>query len=74
MIGGNIFAGAGLSADDGAIDGGAAQSAPLAAATYGPQGAGAAGPLSPRRGQGAGFWLAVGGVVVLVCIRQSLPR
>lgn len=31
-------------------------------------------PLSPRNGFGLGFWLGVGGVVVLVLIRQSLPR
>jgi hypothetical protein len=68
-IGTNIFAGAGVS-----TDGGGSDSAPLAAATYGPSGASAAGPLSPRQGHGLGFWLAVGGVVALVCVRQSLPR
>jgi hypothetical protein len=69
-IGSNIFASTGASVE---VDGGG-DAAPLAAATYGPSGSGAAGPLSPRRGHGAGFWLAVGGVVVLICIRQSLPR
>lgn len=69
-IGSNIFAGVGASVDTG----GGADPAPLAAATYGPAGESAAGPLSPRHGHGAGFWLAVGGVVVLVLVRQSLPR
>ncbi len=69
-IGTNIFAGADASVDTG----GGSDPAPLAAATYGPSGTGAAGPLSPRHGHGAGFWLAVGGVVVLVLGRQSLPR
>lgn len=46
----------------------------LAAATYGPPAAGRGGAFSPGHGVGAGFWLAVGGVVVLVLIRQSLPR
>jgi hypothetical protein len=67
-IGSNIFASVG------ATTGAAEDPAPLAAATYGPAGNAAAGPFSPRRGQGAGFWLAVGGVAVLVLIRQSLPR
>lgn len=69
-IGSNIFASAGASVDAG----GGSDPAPLAAATYGPSGDGAASPLSPRKGHGAGFWLAVGGVVILVCVRQSLPR
>ena len=69
-IGANIFAGA----DAGVDAGGGTDAAPLAAATYGPAGDSAAGPLSPRHGHGAGFWLAVGGVVILVCVRQSLPR
>lgn len=69
-IGSNIFAGAGASVDSG----GGADSAPLAAATYGPSGDGAAGPLSPRHGHGAAFWLSVGAVGVLVLVRQSLPR
>jgi len=69
-VGTNIFAGADATATTGA--GGPSSS--LSAATYGPPAAGSAGPFSPRRGQGAGFWLAVGGVVVLVLIRQSLPR
>lgn len=69
-IGSNIFAGAGATVDAG----GGADSAPLAAATYGPSGQGVAGPLSPRQGHGAGFWLAVGGVAILVLVRQSLPR
>jgi hypothetical protein len=69
-IGSNIFASAGASVDAG----GGADPAPLAAATYGPSGQGSAGPLSPRHGHGLGFWLAVGGVVALVLVRQSLPR
>jgi len=69
-IGTNIFGEAGATVDVG----GGSDLAPLAAATYGPSGQGSAGPLSPRHGHGAGFWLAVGGVVVLVLVRQSLPR
>ena len=69
-IGANIFAGTGASVDAG----GGADPAPLAAATYGPSGQGGTGPLSPRSGHGAGFWLSVGGVVALVLVRQSLPR
>jgi len=69
-IGTNIFGSAGASVDAG----GGADSAPLAAATYGPSGRSGAGPLSPRSGHGMGFWLAVGGVVALVLVRQSLPR
>ncbi len=69
-IGSNIFASAGANVDSG----GGTDSAPLAAATYGPSGQAAAGPLSPRSGHGMGFWLAVGGVVALVLVRQSLPR
>lgn len=67
-VGTNIFAGASANADTG---GG---SAALATETYGPPAAGSAGAFSPRRGQGLGFWLAVGGVGLLICIRQSLPR
>ena len=70
-IGSNIFASADASVG---TSGGGGDTAPLAEATYGPSGQPAAGPLSPRRGHGAGFWLAVGGVVVLVLVRQSLPR
>jgi hypothetical protein len=67
-VGTNIFASTGLSANA------STDSTALSAATYGPPAAGSAGPFSPRHGHGAGFWLAVGGVVVLICIRQSLPR
>lgn len=69
-IGSNIFASTGLSVN--ASNG--SDSAALASATYGPAAAGSSGPFSPRHGVGAGFWLAVVGVVVLVAIRQSLPR
>jgi hypothetical protein len=70
-VGTNIFASTGASAS---ASTGGGDSASLAAATYGPPAQGSAGVFSPRRGQGLGFWLAVGGVAVLVCIRQSLPR
>lgn len=65
-IGTNIFAGGSATAST-------ASDSSLSAATYGPPAAGGS-PFSPRRGQGAGFWLACAGVAVLVCIRQSLPR
>lgn len=68
-IGSNIFAGGSATASIGGTDSGS-----LAAETYGPPAAGGSGAFSPRRGQGLGFWLAAGGVVVLVFIRQSLPR
>jgi hypothetical protein len=72
-IGTNIFASTGLSASAG--DGGNGDgSASLASATYGPPAAGSVSPFSPTHGVGLGFWLAVTGVVVLVFIRQSLPR
>jgi hypothetical protein len=68
-VGTNIFASAGASADT------STNSSPaLAAATYGPPAEGSVGPLSPRTGHGAGFWLAVGGVAILILVRQSLPR
>lgn len=67
-IGANIFAGTGLSADS------TAAAPALATETYGPPASGSTGPLSPRTGHGLGFWLSVGGVVALWCIRQSLPR
>lgn len=70
-VGTNIFASTGLSAG---ADSGSSGSPSLSTETYGPAATGSAGVFSPRRGQGAGFWLAVGGVVVLVLIRQSLPR
>ena len=73
-IGTNIFASTGLSASADTGNGGNGDSASLASATYGPPAAGSAGPFNPRHGVGLGFWLAVGGVVVLVLIRQSLPR
>jgi hypothetical protein len=68
-VGTNIFGSAGASATA------TTDSQPaLATQTYGPEAAGSVGPLSPRTGHGAGFWLAVAGVGVLVLIRQSLPR
>jgi len=67
-VGTNIFASTGLSASA------STDSASLNAATYGPPAAGGVAPFSPRHGVGLGFWLAVTGVVVLVFIRQSLPR
>lgn len=68
-VGTNIFGSAGASATA------STDSAPaLAAQTYGPPAEGSVGAFSPRTGHGAGFWLAVGGVVVLVLVRQSLPR
>ena len=70
-VGTNIFGSAGASASASTGGGG---SASLATETYGPPAAGGAGVFSPRRSQGLGFWLAVGGVGLLVMIRQSLPR
>ena len=72
-IGTNIFASTGLSAGAN-IDDVGGSSASVADQTYGPRAAGGVGPFSPRHGTGAGFWLAVAGVVVLVVVRQSLPR
>lgn len=69
-IGTNIFASGGVS-----VDSDSSSSASVATQTYGPSADGtSAGSLSPRRAHGAGFWLAVGGVVLLVFVRQSLPR
>lgn len=73
-IGTNIFASTGLSGSAQLGDGNGNGSATLADATYGPPAAGSVGPFSPRHGVGLGFWLAVGGVAVLIFIRQSLPR
>lgn len=70
-VGTNIFASTGLSAS---ADSGSASTASLDTQTYGPSAQGSSGVFSPRRPQALGFWLACGGVVVLVCIRQSLPR
>ena len=70
-VGTNIFASAGASST---ASSGMTDSASLATETYGPPAAGSAGPFSPFHGHGAAFWLAVGGVVVLVLVRQSLPR
>lgn len=69
-IGTNIFGGASASIDSGSTGG---QNS-LATATYGPPAGGSVGPFSPRHGHGAGFWMACAGVVVLVLVRQSLPR
>lgn len=71
-IGSNIFAEVGGSAGGSATASSASPA--LATETYGPADAGSVGHLSPRTGHGAGFWLAVGGVIVLVMVRQSLPR
>jgi hypothetical protein len=68
-VGTNIFASTGASATASTDSG-----PDLAATTYGPSAAGSVGPLSPRRGHGLGFWMAVGGAVALFFIRQSLPR
>jgi hypothetical protein len=69
-IGSNIFGSFGASAQAETDS-----SAALATATYGPTAPGAAGgAFSPRHGHGMGFWLSVAGVVVLVLVRQSLPR
>lgn len=72
-IGSNIFAelGASTSASTGSAS---AASPSLATETYGPAAEGSVSAFSPRHGHGFGFWLAVGGVVVLVMVRQSLPR
>jgi hypothetical protein len=70
-VGTNIFASTGASAT---ASTGGGDSASLATETYGPAAAGSAGAFSPRRGQGLGFWLAVGGVGLLIMVRQSLPR
>jgi hypothetical protein len=67
-IGTNIFGGASATAST------TSSSSDLAAMTYGPPAAGGKGPLHPGTGFGSGFWLAVGGVVLLVIVRQSLPR
>jgi len=71
-IGSNIFAE--VSGSTGGSASASTGSPSLADATYGPPAAGSVGPFSPRHGHGAGFWLAVGGVVALVLVRQSLPR
>ena len=73
-IGSNIFAEMSTGASASAST--ASSSSPaLADATYGPPAEGSGkGAFSPRTGHGAGFWLAVGGMVVLVMVRQSLPR
>jgi hypothetical protein len=69
-IGSNIFASTGAS-----VNASTDSSPALATATYGPPAGGGNGaPFSPTHGHGLGFWFAVGGVVVLVFIRQSLPR
>ena len=72
-IGTNIFASTGLSASAG-DGGGNGDGAALASATYGPPANGSVGPFSPTHGVGLGFWLAVTGVVILIFVRQSLPR
>ena len=72
-IGTNIFASTGLSAGANIDDTGGG-SASIANQTYGPRANGSQGPFSPSHGVGAGFWMAVAGVVVLVVVRQSLPR
>jgi hypothetical protein len=50
----------------------------VAEAAYGPGGttrpSGGLSKLSPLKSQGLAFWMAVGGLVGLVIIRQSLPR
>ncbi|HEV3370875.1 MAG TPA: hypothetical protein VG074_15015 [Acidimicrobiales bacterium] len=71
-IGSNIFGEAGVSVGGTGTSSNASPA--LAAQTYGPADTGGVGAFSPRHGHGAGFWLAVGGVVVLVLVRQSLPR
>lgn len=68
-IGTNIFGGGSVNASTGT-----SSSPALAAETYGPAAAGAKSALHPSTGFGSGFWLAVGGVVLLVVVRQSLPR
>lgn len=73
-IGTNIFASTGLSAGADLDGGNGASSPSLASQTYGPAAQGGVGPFSPRHGAGLGFWGAVAGVVLLVLIRQSLPR
>ena len=74
-IGTNIFASTGLSASADSVSGANySDTSQLASATYGPAADGSVGPFSPRHGVGLGFWLAVGGVAVLILIRQSLPR
>jgi len=70
-IGANIFAGADASASSAPAS---TASPSLATETYGPPAAGGTGPFSPRHSHGLGFWLAVGGVGLLIMIRQSLPR
>jgi hypothetical protein len=71
-IGSNIFGEAGVSV--GGTPTSSNASPALATETYGPAAEGSVGAFSPRHGHGLGFWLAVGGVVVLVMVRQSLPR
>jgi len=72
-IGTNIFASTGVSAGAN-FDDTSGSSASIASQTYGPSAAGSSGPFSPSHGVGAGFWLAIAGAVVLVVVRQSLPR
>jgi len=72
-IGSNIFAEVSGSTG-GSASASTAASPSLATETYGPAAEGSVGAFSPRHGHGLGFWLAVGGVVVLVMVRQSLPR
>jgi len=69
-IGTNIFAGANL----GTGSRSQASSPALATATYGPSTSGGRHPLSPTGGFGVGFWMAVGGLALLVAVRSSLPR
>lgn len=70
-VGTNIFASLGGSASADTGDGSAA----LATQTYGPPAGGnGAAPFAPTHGHGLGFWLAVGGAVILILVRQSLPR
>lgn len=67
-IGTNIFGGASATASS------SSGTPAMASQIYGPPASGGKGPLHPGTGFGAGFWLAVGGMVVLVIVRQSLPR
>jgi hypothetical protein len=67
-IGTNIFAGANLNT------GSQSNSPALASATYGPSTSTGRHPLSPTGGFGVGFWMAVGGLVLLIAVRSSLPR
>lgn len=67
-IGANIFAGMGMGTPP-------SPTVSNAAPMYGPSGSSSqTSPLSPRHGFGMALWWGAGGLLLLVLIRQSLPR